>query len=90
MSRMAELALEIEDLLEQGLTPVEISRQLCVPQEWVLEVEYNLYGESDGPYDGFISDAEADADALASAGFGTDEDYGMDAYDSQFEYGDEY
>ena len=24
----------------------------------------------------FISDAEADADALASAGFGTDEDYG--------------
>ena len=28
------------------------------------------------PFDGFNSDAEADADALASAGFGTDEDYG--------------
>lgn len=28
------------------------------------------------PWDGFSSDAEADADALASAGFGTDEDYG--------------
>ena len=26
--------------------------------------------------DQFMSDAEADADALASAGFGTDEDYG--------------
>ena len=28
------------------------------------------------PWDGFNSDAEADADALASAGYGTDEDYG--------------
>jgi hypothetical protein len=27
-------------------------------------------------WDGFNSDAEADADALASAGMGTDEDYG--------------
>ena len=27
------------------------------------------------PSDGFFSDAEADADALASAGHGTDEDY---------------
>ncbi len=31
---------------------------------------------NDEPWDGFNSDAEADADALASAGFGTDEDYG--------------
>ena len=31
---------------------------------------------SDEPWDGFNSDAEADGDALASAGFGTDEDYG--------------
>lgn len=28
------------------------------------------------PSDGFLSDAEADADVLASAGYGTDEDYG--------------
>lgn len=27
-------------------------------------------------HDPFLSDAEADADALASAGMGTDEDYG--------------
>jgi len=32
--------------------------------------------DSDEPWDGFNSDAEADGDALASAGFGTDEDYG--------------
>lgn len=32
--------------------------------------------EGDVERDGFLSDAEADADALASAGMGTDEDYG--------------
>ena len=37
----------------------------------------------DTDWDGFNSDAEADADALASAGYGTDEDYGgcNDCYD---------
>ena len=32
--------------------------------------------DGDEPWDGFNSDAEADADVLASAGWGTDEDYG--------------
>ena len=41
------------------------------------------------PWDGFNSDAEADGDALASAGFGTDEDYGC--FDSgNDDYGCEY
>ena len=37
----------------------------------------------DTDWDGFNSDAEADADAYASAGYGTDEDYGgcNDCYD---------
>lgn len=30
----------------------------------------------DAEHDQFLTDAEADADALASAGWGTDEDYG--------------
>ena len=34
---------------------------------------------SDEPFDGFRTDAEADGDALASAGYGTDEDYGSEA-----------
>lgn len=33
-------------------------------------------GTDDEPSDGFLSDAEADGDALASAGMGVDEDYG--------------
>ena len=37
----------------------------------------------DEPWDGFNSDAEADADALASAGWGTDEDYGG-CYDCEY------
>lgn len=44
-----------------------------------LEHEENLLEEYDGydePFDGYLTDAEADADALASAGYGTDEDYG--------------
>lgn len=32
--------------------------------------------DNDEPFDGFLTDAEADANALASAGYGTDEDYG--------------
>ena len=32
--------------------------------------------DRDEPWDGFRDDVEADADALASAGMGTDEDYG--------------
>ena len=32
--------------------------------------------DEDNEHDQFLSDAEADGDALASCGFGTDEDYG--------------
>jgi hypothetical protein len=39
-----------------------------------LQASYNAAHEE--PFDGFRTDAEADADALASAGHGTDEDYG--------------
>lgn len=34
------------------------------------------FDDDDEPWDGFRDDVEADADALASAGWGTDEDYG--------------
>jgi len=38
-----------------------------------INAENNL--PRDEPFDGFRNDVEADADALASAGYGTDEDY---------------
>lgn len=37
---------------------------------------FSAHFDTEEPFDGFRTDAEADADALASAGFGTDEDYG--------------
>ena len=37
---------------------------------------FQVYLSENEPFDGFRSDAEADGDALKSAGFGTDEDYG--------------
>ena len=43
---------------------------MCGPcAEWLAE-------QDEEPPEDFLSDAEADADALRSCGFGTDEDYG--------------
>ena len=50
---------------------IDTDRDLCGPcSEWLAE-----QGEEE-PSEDFLSDAEADADTLRSAGFGTDEDYG--------------
>lgn len=40
------------------------------------EIDPDPEPEREPPEDGFRNDVEADADALASAGLGTDEDYG--------------
>jgi hypothetical protein len=58
------------------------------PQSDEYEADYS-YEE---PWDGFRDDVEADADALASAGFGTDEDYGYGGEDSYLDsfYEDRY
>ena len=46
---------------------------------------FKVYNAEDEPSDGFLTDAEADADALASAGLGTDEDYYSDSYFERME-----
>ena len=71
MSKMAELSMEIEELYAQGYNEATISTMLNVPVELVDEVVANFvdveYNESmDGDFDS----------AMASAGYGTDEDYG--------------
>lgn len=79
MSKMSELMIEIEELATEGATAKEISLALNVPLsqvESVLErMDADLYEDEPEEY-------EDDAYALASAGFGTDEDYGY--------YGEEY
>lgn len=71
MSKMAELAMEIEQLYLQGYNEFTIATMLNIPVELVdnfvasfMEVEYNE--GMDGDFDS----------AVASAGMGTDEDYG--------------
>lgn len=49
------------------------------PEDFADQTALNQ--EHDDEYDQFLHDGDADGDALASAGFGTDEDYGMYASD---------
>ncbi len=68
---MAELAMEIEDLWNQGHNVYIIATMLNIPVNLVDEFVANFmnveYNESmDGDFDS----------AMASAGMGTDEDYG--------------
>ena len=71
MSKMAELALEIEELYVKGYEESTIAIMLNIPVELVdgfvasfMDAEYNE--SMDGDFDS----------AMASAGMGTDEDYG--------------
>lgn len=72
MSRMSEIAAEIEEMILAGnLANKEIAKVLNVPVEWVNSTEDSL-AES-----GYYEDMDGDhASALASVGWGTDEDYG--------------
>jgi hypothetical protein len=76
MSKMSQLYMDIVDLLGQDFTASEIADLINVDIDIVYDVmdteEGNTFDDSmDGDFDS----------AMASAGFGTDEDYGY--------YGDE-
>lgn len=74
MSKMSEIAMEIESMIMVGdLSNEEIAKALNVPLEWVVSTEESMAGS------GFYEDMDGDhTSALASAGWGTDEDYGLD------------
>ena len=71
MSKMKDLAYDIEQLYCEGLSEQAIADELKIPLDMVIDCvnefgNYALYDESmDGDFD----------TAMASAGFGTDEDY---------------
>ena len=69
MSKMAELDMQIRDMLDEGLLPTTVANLLKCPLQMVYDVISN-----DNDYDDSM-DGDHDS-ALASAGFGTDEDYG--------------
>ena len=94
LSRMFDVSHDgLEDAIEvaNGIG-TDVLRAKADPfedDELVWSFENSGSDSEDEPWDGFNSDAEADGDALASAGFGTDEDYGcFDSGDD--DYGCEY
>lgn len=82
MSKMKELWSDIVEMLEAEYTVEEVAARFCVPLDWVESIKTDLEEEIFFEEETFLSDAEADANALASMGWGTDEDYGH--------YGDEF
>lgn len=73
MSRMADLDVEIRNMLDEGLRPFTIASLLKVPLQMVYDV-IESETENDSHYDESM-DGDFDS-AMASAGYGTDEDYG--------------
>jgi hypothetical protein len=70
---MTDLQTLICDAIDEGMTAADIATMLNIPESWVWEIGIDYrpeYNYDDGDTD--------DADALASAGWGTDEDYGGD------------
>lgn len=48
MSRMSELNLEIQDMLQDGVNPTKISKVLGIPLAWVYDTLESMQ-ESDEP-----------------------------------------
>lgn len=52
MSKMSEISLEIQDLLEAGVNPVRIAKLLEVPLTWVYDTLESMESDSEAydPY----------------------------------------
>lgn len=89
MSKMSDLHLYISEMLEQGLTFTQVVKNLMSEYNFSFEVAENMvYDVECSLMDQAIETGkfEDDGDALASAGFGTDEDYGhFDDYNYDYE-----
>jgi len=70
MGKVKEMSVDIEQMLIDGHTPEEVANSFGIPIKVVLDIEEKLFFDDSG------FDHESDAEALASAGFGTNEDYG--------------
>ncbi len=70
MSKMSDLMIDLQEAIENGDSFEAIAKRFDVPVRWVLQAAESLDTDADpGEMDG------DHASALASAGFGTDEDY---------------
>ncbi len=74
MSYMSELDIELREAFAKGLTAEDAADLAGVPVEMVQAFFEVLADEQDAEYDESM-DGDFDS-AMASAGYGTDEDYG--------------
>lgn len=84
MSKMSDLHLSLQDAYYLGTPAAVVAKDLNVPVDFVQEFYDNLEDELDTmDYDASYDDSmDGDAaSALASCGWGTDEDYGYDGGD---------
>ena len=75
MGRMADLDLELREFFAAGLTAAAAAEAAGVPVEMVQEFFEMLIAEQDAESYDDSMDGDFDS-AMASAGYGTDEDYG--------------
>ena len=73
MSRMSDMNLTIQQYIDDGYSLNEIAEMLNISLEWVIEVADQMESLDDYYDDSMDGDH---ASALASVGWGTDEDYG--------------
>ena len=77
MGRMSDIDIDIQEMLCAGYSVEDTAKALGVPVQWV---EGTLQGMEE-----FDESMDGDHDtAMASAGFGTDEDYGYFGEDAPF------
>lgn len=69
MSKLKSLVIEMQDAIVSGLSYETIARQFDVPVHWVIEAA-DMMDTVDDSMDGDFDSA------MASAGYGMDEDYG--------------
>ena len=75
MSKVSNLILEIQNMLVSGFDADQIARRLDIPESWVYDAAKMMEEDYGDPEYGDSMDGDFDS-AMASAGFGTDEDYG--------------
>lgn len=82
MGQYKEMMINIQEMFDDGMIPEQIASMYGFSVEEVYEILYAM-NDMDKDYDPGDMDGDAET-ALASAGWGTDEDYGGYGVDLDF------
>lgn len=51
MSKMSELMIDVEEMLNDGIEPVTVAKMLDIPLDWVLTVDTYINGDIPADFD---------------------------------------